>query len=1080
MRPLHAQLINTSGTITVDSTGTPGSAPGVNGGGAAQINANGLTVILDANFTGGNGGAGANGGANNGTNGGSGFLSVFNNYNITLNSGKTIRGGDGGNGGNGAASAGGNGGTGSSGVSLGGSNAIWTSYGSVIAGNGGSGGNGNNGVGGNGANGGDGFYTFNSPATMNLYGPLTGGNGGHGGAGNGGNNQGGTAGTGGLGFAVLGNGNTINIYGAVRGGTGGNGGTSVGTANNRDGNAGGVAMFSNATGGTLTLKSGASAIGGDGGAAGTGGSGTAGAQGSGGIGLYVFTGSGLNLVLEEGASLMGGAGSGNGEGINTLVAMGSITNAGTINSGRIGASAINIGGALTTLNNSGIIGANNLTANTLRATGTITNLINSGSILSGSGTSFFSNGITNFENRGTISSDTGSAIVFNTGAIDDTLDNTGGLITSAATGANGTLETNLSLGGKALIGGMLRNTAVNGNAIYSILPTAGIFTLQDLQVIGNIRGTTNVQEYAFTGNTSLDGDMDLGLGANTMLFNGNFTGASHVDFMATGGTLALSVGALGNVVLNGIQEASNNISTFDIASGGRILLNENFSGSGLLTNNGRVELGFDDTLAMGNMAAGGAGNIWSFAVKDQANTGKLAIGGANAVNFTNSQIVVDASAASNALAARTPLLIADGGAAAVLGALDGTKATDNSLLLNFNIHRGDNALVTFTGADATQVFLVVDISAIEPFAETQQSKSVASVLDQIGFEGDDSVDQLQSALIAAGSSSAINTILEQVVPEPDQSIRVTNLNIANDVGNLFMSRMNNVRGENASSDELNSRVWAQGFGRAGDQGARSGIDGFSTRTLGMAVGVDTDKIISQATIGAAVSYGASTVKTKDLTAKKAEIDSYLASVYADYGFTDQTTLTGVLSYGWGRNDTKRQLLGQTVIGDFDTNMVNAHMQLNHRLPSSLPGGPVFVPNISVDYTHFHRESYREKGIGALAFGDSNSDIFSLGTGLNVQWDMMLNNGMRFQPYVSIGYAHDIVQDDSETSARFAGAPGSGAFKIGGGQQTPAAISIGGGFELYAQDNFQFTADYDFEKRADYNSHGGFVRASYRF
>ncbi len=1066
----HATLnLNSSQTVAVDYTAPAGQ------NGATVGNSN-LTLILDANVIGGNGADGANGGANNGSGGGYGFFDTFNATTLTINAGKELRAGNGGNGGNGAASAGGSGATGRNGIFLGGTNNFSTINGNVYGGSGGNGGTGSGGAGGNGGASEVGFYTFGSNSTHNISGLVQGGNGGNGGNALSGTFQGGTGASGAAGFSFISTGIVVNLNGTLQGGNGGNGGNGSGAVANRNGGAAGNGVFFSSSS-TLNILSGGLVQGGNSGAVGTGGSGAAGVLGAAGHGVYVFSGN-MTLNVSQGGVVRGGStGSSEGAGVYSLSAITSLDNAGSIVQGRNGANAVYVGSGITTFNNSGTIGTTDSTAAALFTTGTISNFTNSGNILAGSGNAYTSNGVTNFENRGLISSETAAAIVFNTGGIDNTLDNTGGIISSGVTGNAGTLQTNLSLGGKTLTGGTLRNTA-GGNAIYSILPTGGVFTLHDVQIIGNIRGTSNVQEYALTGNTTLDGDMDLGLGANTVLLNGNFTSGSNVDFMATSGTLGMTIGALGNVAFNGEQETANNISTLSVDAGGRLNLNENFTASGALTNNGTITLGRNDSLTVGSMLAGGAGNAWNFTLRDQAELSRLIVGGGNAVNFTNSTIAVDASQITTALPVGSALLIADGGSAAVLDNLSGFRINDNSVLLNFTVYRGDNAAVTLAGADSTQVYVVLDMSSLQPFAQTAPQLGAAAALDSIGSGGDAGIRQVQAAFASRSDAADIQLLLEQLIPQDTDAITVVNSALTNDVGDLLYSRLTGQRGRSAAADDLPSRLWAQGFGSVGQQGAENSGSGYDTRTGGFAVGADTNEIFEGATIGAALTYGHTTISQNDLTSKRTESDTVIASLYGDYDITQSLYLEALLSGGFGMNDTRRIFLDERITGDFETNIINAQARLNHMLPSSVDGFTA-IPFIQADYTYFSQDSYAEQGPGGLQYSDSTSRTLAVGAGVKLQWTLE-NDDSVFVPYLNADYNINVVDDRKSGQVSFAGAPGTGSFSLAESSPSPAAIALGGGVDIFSEKNIQFTADYSIEKRADYTSHGGFVRASYRF
>lgn len=1078
----HAQVltINTSQTVSVDITGADSVAPAT-GQQAVNVATNNLIVNYESNLTGGSGGAGANGGVNPGGNGAHALNQSANGGTHTMLAGTTIRGGNGGNGGNGTASAGGNGGAAGNAVNVNSGTFIFN--GALIGGTGGNGGNGDNGIGGNGGVGGRGADIAGASVQYNST--VTGGNGGNGGNAVGGNNSGGNGATGS--GAVRVSTGTHTFRGNVTAGNGGNGGTSSGTAANSSGGAGGTAFTADSSVGTIRISSGVTVTGGNGGTAGTGGSGAAGSVGQAGSAFLFNIGSATGtIIVEQGALVQSGLSGGTGNATIRNANAYSLTNAGTVQGGQASAQTINLGSTLSTLDNSGTLGRSDSTASTIDLTiRTINNFINSGLITAGSGhTINLSSGgaqILNFTNSGTISSGTGAALNLVAGTfLDSTLDNTGGTITSGnASATSGTINFNSNMGGRSITGGTISNTA-GGNAFYTAASQGAALTLENVAVIGHITGGANTQNFTLTGSTSMTGDMDLGAGANIVTLNGIFTGAEATDFAATTGTMAMTIGSLGRVTLNGIQEAANNITTLSVDADGVLSLNANFDGSNLLTNNGRINLGPASTLRMANMAAGGVGNIWDFAIKDSTNYGSLIVGGINPVDFTNSQIRINTALMTTPLSGGTELKIADGGAAAALGTLNNTLAPDDSLLLNFLILRGDDATLTAAGRDNTQVFVKTQRTALEQFTQTENQSAAAALLDAIEYSGGAGLDQLRQILDTASNAGTIATILDQVTPEPDQSIRQTNMAMVDNIEKLLDNRLSSLRGMGASSDELPSRVWIQGFGSMSEQGTESGFAGFKARTAGMAVGADTDSIIENATFGAVLSYGGAKLQSKDSTNKKTNIDTYMVSLYGDYKATNRTSLSGLISYGYGKNDTKRDLLNTKIYGDFASHVVNGQLKADYAW-GALPCGISITPHVLTDYTFFSQDGHDERGIGALSFQTQSAHTLAFGTGLKISGDYRSVGDMRFMPHVGIGFTYDVFSSgNTKAEAGFADAPSAGTFVIQGQKQNPAAFNLGGGFDLYTKDNLQFTADYNFEKRADYNSHAALVRLSYRF
>lgn len=1046
--------VATSSTVSTATTGTAGTdgTPGSAGDAAINLGAGSLTVIIDANLTGGAGGAGTAGAANNGGAGGEGFSADTQITNtVTFNSGKTITGGAGGNGAVGGGSAGGNGAVGGAGILL------------------------------NGAT-----NTITSSAT------VVGGLGGTGGAGNGGNNNGGTAAAGGAGIQATAATATITVSaGSVTGGAGGVGGLAAGTGTNQAGANGGAGILLGSTAGVLAISgSGVTVTGGAGGNAAAGGNANA---GTGGAGIDV-DGSTTSITIGSGVSVVGGAGgTANGTGttaqgiaLDIDAAVTTITNAGTIGSTTSTGNAVSIEGNITvgTLNNSGTIRTTTGTALDIDGGDTLTTLTNSGTIAVTTGVGIQLDGtLTNFTNSGTISATTGQAIVLNVAgaSVPDTITNTGGTITSAnATSTQGTITYGaVDVVNLGITGGTIENTATGGNAIYlGATAQTGTLTLTDVTVTGDIEAGANAQSVTLAGTTSISGDVDLGGGANVFNLNGTHSFGTGFDLLATAGTVDVTTGTSSAVTFNKAGVAANNVR--DLVNGGTLTFNENFE-SDTLTNNGTLVIAAGKTYTTsGAMNAGGAGNAIKLGISDASTNGFLSIG-SNDVDLTLNTLTIVTTDGANFIADGTEFLIGDGTAAATIGAVQaqGSDVADTSYLVDFILYRGDNAAIASAGADNTRVYVEADRNSYSSLGIVGNNANVGNLLESVGTGGSADVDAIQGELMAASTQAALENVLEQISPTVDGGAVASAVNANVSAGNLALDRLTSLRGAGAAADSLPSRVWVQAFGRTADQDTRDGVAGYDADTYGVAVGGDGKVLDGQATLGAALSYGNTEADSKNAANAESETDSYQLSVYGDYDLGAGTYAEGLLAYAWNDTDTTRTVIGNRVNGDFDANLWNARAEVGHVYDTG-SYGLVLVPNVSANYWHYDADSYTETGSGALAIDQDSVSALELGVGVDAKWHIQNQDGSKLEPVVSVGYSYDVIGDEVETTSSFVGAAGSGTFATQGADAEEGTFNIGAGVNFYSNTNWQLTADYDYEVKSDYDAHSGVVRAGYRF
>ncbi|WP_338616449.1 autotransporter domain-containing protein [Achromobacter sp. E1] len=597
------------GTSGSGGSGAAGDAGGNASGGATGLPLASTNVVVNANFGGAAGDAGADGTNFGGGGGGGGTGLYYSGTEATINVNAAMSGGAGGAGGAtsngvvGNAGAGGGGGAGMISITTG---ANLTSYGSLQGGGGGAGGTG--GFGGGGGGGGDGLVVFGTGSSILNLGEINGGAGGAGGTGANGN---GTGGDGGAGVNFAGGYSTILNAGTITGGSSNGGAAGAGVIahgftniTNAGTIVGGVANGTRAaaiqfggTGNTLTLLSGSTMVG----------------------DLVVEAGAsaeinpahqGLSLgnavILTDAASAVS---------FNTSTAP--LTLTGTI-SGLGGVTAM--GGTLSTSAVHDYTGATTITSGTLALTG-------NGSIAASSG--LVNNGrfdISATAAGASLKALTGTGVI-ELGSQSLTVNSAAGDFGGVIGGAGGFMVA----GGTQTLSGVntytgatdIRNgatLALAGNG--SLAASSGVINNGTFDISGTTAGAS-VQALTGAGATTLGartltltnaagtyagaiggtGGITLNAGTQTLTGNHTYSGATTIN----GGTLALtgngSVAASNVVVTNG---------TFDISGATAGASVTGLTGSGAVTLGSR-------TLTISNAASAFGGSI--------GGTGGLTVGG---------------------------------------------------------------------------------------------------------------------------------------------------------------------------------------------------------------------------------------------------------------------------------------------------------------------------------------------------------------------------------------------------------------------------------------------------------------------
>lgn len=769
------------------------------------------------------------------------------------------------------------------------------------------------------------------------------------------------------------------------------------------------------------------------------------------------------------------------------------------------------GASGTETNNIAVVGGNTITLatastsnlNNLSVTGTGTILatgqnltVTNTTIGSGAKLSTTANTVTSaVANNGTLSLDGGSVVgaITGTGLLDV---NASGTVTGAITQGTADIAaatltqgaasgytvgtTNFSGAGTlALLGG---SQTVTGNFTNT---TDGEGTIS----ITNVAGTT-----AFVGNLGASAAHSLaalsvaGATAQTVTTTGHlFVDAITVNDADTLQFLGNSAQTVSGTITDGILTVGNGTTTSDVSFGGAIssAATANVSANaiarfgaatsvtGALTNAGNAYVARGATVTAGSYAGAGAYNIevidaGTLGTLEVGDFGRLASGGAidlaaETVNFNVTGNIGTGTMAS----------VFTGGGAAV----NALAETDNSYRYNLDlVANGNNFDVVVTRETAAAVGMNTNndvaltlLDGIENTTNTQ----LAAAIDNLS---------------AASTRAAANEVIESVLPSVDagavsagfdasvQSLGVTETRLASLRSGVAETGM--VAGDVA--DGLT--VWTQGFGKVANQDVRDGVDGYDANTYGLAVGVDTANGLKDATVGVAVSYANTDVESDNSNTTDTDVDSIQLSVYGDYDVTPETYIKGAVAYARNSIDQVRHnvggVAGLNAAADYDSNQYIVYAEAGHDV--ALDDSAVLTPKVLAHYQHIAIDGYTETGAGGanLNVGSDDLNVFELGLGAEMAWNLKSENGGKVRPALNVGYRHDLIGDSVETTSNFTG--GGASFKTEGVDAAKGTFNVGASLGVQLDNNWEVSADYDYEVKSDYNAHSAHVRAGYKF
>lgn len=724
----------------------------------------------------------------------------------------------------------------------------------------------------------------------------------------------------------------------------------------------------------------------------------------------------------------------------------------------------------------GAVGASNtLKTVTLNGTGTTA----FGSTVNAADINFGGAGVVTFADDVTVTNDIDFANAAGTVTFADGADFTGTI-----------QDTSDDLGTVNFVG----STSVTGNigaASNSVLALNSTGAAgKTVAISGNVdaAGSATVGAGALAvGGTTILGD-DLNVGAGSATFTGVLTTTQDINFTGNG-TVTLSDAAhvIGDDVLTGT-----------LGEGTLVAL-----GAGTVTD----DFGVDGT-ELGTLTLSGSGqqfdvdgafeaaNINNLGTNIVDVVGIVDVDAAQVVNATVSSsttighiqsaaaATVDAAAVVDISVADAAGFIADGQAFTVIDGTGGTGVADLSTTIT-----DDSFLLSFAQDTTNDEDLVVTASRTSSAtaATGSNNQGVGAVLESLGTGGDAGLDSIQASINSQTSQEALDEALESLTPTVDGAFVVgsttaTGLNIDATNTRIASARTGDAQ-TGMVAGELSDGVttWMKGFAQMADQDERDGVDGYEADTYGVAVGIDTENVFDDGVLGLSFSYANTDVDSDNSNRTESDIDSYQVTLYGSHNYSNDVYVSGMLGYAHSSIDQTRfdvgAVTGNNASADFDSDQYIAYAEVGkaYAVDSQLSVTPLAL----VNYQHISIDGYTETGSTAnQSVGFDDMDILELGVGAVAEWDLKDSSNNVVRPSVEVGYRYDVIGDEVQASSTFTG--GGASFSTNGADPAQSAFNAGLGLTYELENNWAFTADYDYQVKSDYDAHSASLRAGYKF
>lgn len=411
---------------------------------------------------------------------------------------------------------------------------------------------------------------------------------------------------------------------------------------------------------------------------------------------------------------------------------------------------------------------------------------------------------------------------------------------------------------------------------------------------------------------------------------------------------------------------------------------------------------------------------------------------------------------------------------------------ENSLLSNITVTSNGNTML-----------LNISSAFSADFAPYSNTNPIAHALDQIAVQilSQPGSGALRDVLAQMGQfydAQALNQALASLAPIVDGAyLTEAFMNQQNVFGDIS-ERMDTVRfwqshlGQGISNGDdcidCNSQdsAWIKIIGHHAEQDERDNIAGYHNNMQGVIAGWDLTWH-NALTIGSSLSWTYSRIDHKVWEGSKSDIHSIQVNAYFGYNCTTPLFFDTIIGLAYNNYNQYREVQFGTLHlrphAEFDGWQLGIKSEIGYVMDSQFYNSHV-VPNVALYYSHLIISAYDESGAGTASqsMERSNYDALILSAGVKFLQDWV-DKAVLIQPDLHFNVYYDFVGDRQETDSQFFAGVGP-EIRTLGFEASRLGANVGAAASLYTHHGVTWTAEYDFNVKADYFSHTGFLRARY--
>jgi len=390
-------------------------------------------------------------------------------------------------------------------------------------------------------------------------------------------------------------------------------------------------------------------------------------------------------------------------------------------------------------------------------------------------------------------------------------------------------------------------------------------------------------------------------------------------------------------------------------------------------------------------------------------------------------------------------------------------------------------------ANGEDLIVAVSVSdTITPTTPNSIKANAALLTIATNATGNSVLNTVNSNRLGNSTPSELNEFLETVTPEVDGSSQLTMLDLSRRIQSINNDRiayLNSYTSGISSGDDykMDKNAWIESYYSYADQDLSNNIDGYTSKSIGLIAGLDTEKIIDNGSLGIAISYGTTKANSEDGNKAETKINSTGLSLYSLYNIDSYKYLTGQLNFA--RNDISIDRkdcggAGLNCIADTFSLQYSGNFSIN--LIKEINDKLSFTTEPYISSTKIYTNGYHETGNGAI-LSVKDSQISALNVGLNVKANLNIptNHGNLF-PSVTLGAAHDFIGDNVTLTSSFIGDSAGNSFTTTGGDPKKNQYLIGANFVYKDNQDWSVSAKYSAILKENYTYNNITAQYSIKF